>query len=391
MSKSLPIIFAAMCFTVSTISSSAAATSVQASATIGSFDIKFRGAIKENKIPGAAYAIIDHDTIAIAKGYGTRAVGAKLPVTKDTVFRLASVSKTFSAELAALLIAEGKLNWNDRVVDAVPGFRLKTPGYAERVQVKHLLSHSAGLLPNSYDNMLEDGWTLDKIIPRFKKLKPLCKPGNCYGYQNIIFSFIEPVIEKSTGETFESLVKKRLFVPLGMANSSMGLEGFLSEPDRAEPHVFTRKGWRRVTVKPDYYNVAPAAGVNASVEDMAKWIRAQMGYNADVLNTDLLETVTTKRVRTRREMNKQVWRPYLQEAHYGYGWRIYKIGDEEIIMHAGGVSGFRSLIGYSKTRSVGLVMLMNAETRSIDQLAVEFWAALLNEPNTQPLARVAGR
>ena len=391
MSKSVDIIFGVvvtLCVSWGGMSVSASAAS---SATINAFEDKFRDAVMENKIPGAAYAIIDGGKITVAEGYGTRAIGAKLPVSKDTVFRLASVSKTFSAELAAMLVAEGKFAWNDKVVDAVPGFKLKTPGHAERVQVKHLLSHSAGLMPNSYDNMLEDGWGLDKIIPRFKKLKPVCKPGNCYGYQNIVFSFIEPVIEKSTGERFKDLMADRLFEPLGMAHSSVGLEGFLAEADRAEPHVFTRRGWHRVTVKPDYYNVSPAAGVNASVEDVAKWVRAQMGYNSDVLNTELLNTVTKKRVRTRREMNKRVWRPYLKEAHYGYGWRIYKIGDEEIVMHGGGVSGFRSLIGYSKDRNIGLVLLMNAETRSIDKLGAEFWADLVSEPRNLDATTLAGR
>lgn len=391
MSKSFKAVFAGLWVVCSVWGGAALAAPLSASSTVTAFDTKFREIVAEHEIPGAAYAIIEGDKIALAEGYGTRAVGANLPVSKDTVFRLASVSKTFSAELAALLIAEGKLSWNDRVVDAVPGFRLKTPGHAERVQVKHLMSHSAGLLPNSYDNMLEDGWKLEKIIPRFKKLKPMCKPGNCYGYQNIVFSFIEPVIEKSTGERFETLMVDRLFEPLGMENSSLGLEGYLSASDRAEPHVFTRRGWYRVKVKQHYYNVSPAAGVNASVLDVAKWVRAQMGYNSDVLSDGILNTVTTKRVRTRREMNKRVWRPYLKEAHYGYGWRIYKIGDEEIIMHGGGVSGFRSLIGYSRERGVGLVMLMNAETRTIDKLGAEFWADLLAEPQMVDTSSLAGR
>lgn len=391
MSKSINAVFGIIVAACGAWGGAAKSAPVTSSVTHNAFDEKFQEAIAEHKIPGAAYAIVHGDKITQARGYGTRAVGAKLPVSGDTVFRLASVSKTFSAELTALLVAEGKLDWNDKVIDAVPSFKLKTPGHAERLQVKHLLSHSTGLLPNSYDNMLEDGWGLDKIIPRFKKLKPVCKPGNCYGYQNIIFSFIEPVIEKSTGRPFDELMEERLFEPLGMDRSSVGLEGFLSEPNRAEPHVYTRSGWYRVTVKPDYYNVSPAAGVNASVEDVAKWVRAQMGHNADVLDSSLLETVTAKRVKTRREMNKRIWRPYLEEAHYGYGWRIYTIGDEEIVMHGGGVSGFRSLIGYSKERGVGLVMLMNAETRSIDQLGAEFWAGLVSEPHVAETKTLAGR
>lgn len=349
-------------------------------AAIAGFDDKFRAAIDEHNVPGAAYAIIRDGKIVSIKGYGTRALGADLPVTGDTVFRLASVSKTFSAELAAMMVAEGKFSFDDKLSNYVPEFRVRTPGHAQRLKVDHVLSHTTGLTPNAYDNMLEDGWSLTKIMPRFKKLKPMCGPGTCYGYQNIVYSFIEPVIEKTTGKRFEDLMETRIFDPLGMKDSSLGLEGYLAAANRAEPHVLTRRGWHRTTVKPNYYAVAPAAGVNASVMDLAKWVRAQMGHNSDVLDAELLTTVTEKRVQTKREMRKRTWRPVLKDAHYGYGWRIYDLGDEDIVMHGGGVSGFRSLIAFSKDRDIGLVMLMNAETRSIDQLGADFWATVTSGP-----------
>jgi len=343
---------------------------------IDGFDKKFQTIITENDVPGAAYAIVKGGKVIAAKGYGTRALGANLAVTGDTVFRLASVSKTFSAELAAMMVAEGKFSFDDKLSKYVPDFHLKTPGHARQLKLDHILSHTTGMTPNAYDNMLEDGWSLSKILPRFKRLKPMCKPGSCYGYQNIAYSFIGPVIEKTSGESFEYLMAKRIFEPLGMKDSSVGLEGYLASANRAAPHVLTRSGWYRTSVKPNYYTVAPAAGVNASIMDMAKWVRAQMGYNRDILSPKLLSTVTKKRVQTRREMRKRMWRPHLSNAYYGYGWRIYEIGGEDIVMHGGGVSGFRSLIAYSKEREIGIVMLMNAETRAIDEIAAEFWAGV---------------
>ncbi len=347
---------------------------------ITGFDQKFQYAVTENNVPGAAYAIIQDGKVIAAKGYGTRALGADLPVTSDTVFRLASVSKTFSAELAAMMVAEGKFSFDDKLSKYVPNFHLKTPGHARKIRLDNILSHTTGLTPNAYDNMLEDGWSLEKIIPRFKRLKAVCGPGNCYGYQNIAYSFIGPVIEKTTGDSFKHLVETRIFTPLDMRDSSVGLEGYLSSANRAAPHVLTRSGWYRTSVKPNYYTVAPAAGINASIMDLAKWVRAQMGYNNKVLGADLLKTVTKKRIRTKRELRKRMWRPYVSDAYYGYGWRIYQIGGEDIILHGGGVSGFRSLIAYSKEHDIGLVMLMNAETRTIDKLGAEFWAEVTREP-----------
>jgi len=370
----------AFCGVVLAASVSVNAVSASDETAIAGFDKKFQAAISEHNVPGAAFAIIKDGKVISAKGYGTRALGADLPVTGDTVFRLASVSKTFSAELAAMMVAEGKFNFDDRLSKYVPDFRLKTPGHAGKLKINHILSHTTGLTPNAYDNMLEDGWALTKIIPRFKRLKPMCGPGSCYGYQNIAYSFIEPVIEKATGERFEKLMQARIFQPLGMKDSSVGLEGYLSSANRAEPHVLTRNGWYRTSVKANYYTVAPAAGVNASIMDLAKWVRAQMGHNEEVLSAELLQTVTAKRVQTKREMRKRMWRPHLKDAYYGYGWRIYEIGGEDIVMHGGGVSGFRSLVGYNKERGIGHVMLMNAETRTIDKLGAEFWAAVTAEP-----------
>lgn len=354
------------------------------------FDAQFQAALSKHKVPGAAYAIIENGTITALKTYGVKAQGQTDPVTDRTVFRLASVSKTFTGELAAMLVADGALSWDMRVVDYVPAFRLRASGHAEQLKLSHILSHASGLLPNSYDVMLDDGWNLDKIIPRFKKLKPICKPGACYGYQNIVFSFVEPVIEQATGRPFNDLMQERIFTPLKMQDASIGLKPFLAHKNRASPHVLTKKGWYKTRVNGNYYAVAPAAGVNASITDLAIWLRAQMGYYGDIISPDLLAVVTDKRTRSKREIYRKVWRPHISDAYYGYGWRIYEMGGEEIILHAGGVAGFRSLIAYSRERDIGYAMLMNAETRSIDKLGADFWASIIAE-NPLPVGVVAGR
>ena len=341
---------------------------------VQTFDAEFTGEVNKNKVPGAAYAVVKDGRVVALKTMGTRAVDADLPVNSATVFRLASVSKTFAAELAAILAAEGKFSLDARVLGYVPNLKFKDAGHASSVKVRHLLSHSTGITPNAYDNMLEDDWTLEKIVPRFGQLEAMCKPGECYGYQNILFSLIQPVIEKSTGKTYHALVNERLLEPLEMQHASVGLEAFLSTANRAEPHVFTRRnGWTRVLVEPNYYRVAPAAGVNASIEDMAKWVIAQMGYSTKVISPELLKTVTTKEVRTTRELNRRSWRRHISDAYYGLGWRIYSFGDEDVVLHSGAVKGYRAFISYSKELGLGLVMLMNAQTRSIDRLSVDFW------------------
>lgn len=333
----------------------------------------FADGMRDKKIPGAAYAIVKNGEVTQLQTFGIRAKGRKARVDEDTVFRLASVSKTFSASLAGLLVREGSLSWDTKVSPFVPAFQLKKRGHAEALELRHLLSHTVGLMPNSYDNMIEDGWDIPKIVPWFGRLDPMCGPGRCYGYQNVAFSLMEPMIEQTTEQKFEVLIEERLLEPLNMRSASVGMAGYTSAENKALPHRNTRRGWVRTKVKPHYYNVSPAAGVNASINDMIVWLKAHMGYAPNVIPEDVLQALREKQVRTKRELYKRQWRSYLTDAHYGYGWRIYDFNGHEVIMHAGGVAGFRSIISYSTELDVGHVMLMNAESRVIDDLTAQFW------------------
>lgn len=329
--------------------------------------------MKDKKIPGAAYAVVKGGEVVELETYGIKAKGRAGKVDADTIFRLASVSKTFSASLAALLVKDGDLTWDTKVSPFVPAFQLKKKGHAEALELRHLMSHTVGLMPNSYDNMIEDGWDVPKIVPRFKRLNPMCSPGRCYGYQNVAFSLLEPMVEQSTNRQFEDLIDERLLKPLAMTSTTVGMNGYASALNKALPHRNTSRGWVRTKVKPNYYNVSPAAGVNASIKDMTMWLKAHMGYAPNVLPDEVLTTLREKQIRTKRELYKRQWRSYLSDAHYGYGWRIYNFDGHEVIMHAGGVAGFRSIISYSPELDTGHVMLMNAESRIIDDLTAQFW------------------
>ncbi|WP_226702438.1 serine hydrolase domain-containing protein [Microbulbifer elongatus] len=352
--------------------SKAVSKSVEASAK--EFDRYFHQLLKQQGIPGAAYVIVDHDKVVAMNTYGVRVKGKSEKITTHTVFRLASVSKTFAASMAAVLEHEHKFSWGDKVVRYVPQLSFKTPALSMQLQVQHLLSHSSGLTPNAYDNYLEDNRPLSKILPMFATIDPHCKPGKCYGYQNVLFSLIEDVIQKATGVPYSRQLKDRFFAPLKMEDASLGWESFMAANNRAAPHVQTGRGWRPVKVEKEYYLAAPAAGVNASISDMGQWLKAQMGYFPDVLSHDVIDDLTTERVETRRHLRHRIWRDYIDHAGYGLGWRLYTVGDDRIIFHGGWVAGFRAAIAYSEKRKVGIVILMNAESRVISDLTGNFIA-----------------
>lgn len=352
---------------------------------VADFDQYYAAKLKEHNIPGAAYAIVQGNKIIATAGFGVRQLGRKEPVDPYTVFRLASVSKTFAGSLSSILEAEGHFSWDDKLVDYVPDFSFKTKKYNSQLKLKHLLSQSTGVMPNAYDNLIEANVPLEKILPQFSKIDPLCPPGQCYGYQNVLFSLIDQVIQKTTGKTYAEQLQERIITPLQLPTASVGLAGFFSTENRAMPHVRARGKWYPTKVAESYYHFSPAAGVNASAIDLGYWLIAQLGHNPAVLSDELLAGITAKQVKTRRDLRRKEWRRYLTDAHYAMGWRVYQFGQDELIYHGGWVQGYRAEIAYSREHQIGLVMLMNAESNLINELGTYFWSGVLTAIHQQRL------
>jgi beta-lactamase class C len=340
-------------------------------------------------IPGAAYVVVKDDKVIAIESFGYTDKTNKQKINENTVFRLASVSKPFAATIATMLSQEKKLNLSDPITKFLPNFALASKGAAEKIQLTHLLSHSTGLMPNAYDNLLHENWSMAKIISRFDRVTPICQPAKCYGYQNIAYGFLQPAIEAVTKRSYASLLQERVFTPLKMDNASVGIDVFLTKNNTAQPHILrkrvktgkkTRAGkdirryvWRTVNVEPDYYKVAPAAGVNASITDLSKWLIANLGNNPEVLSPALLSELTTPRIKTKKDLRRRYWREHLTDAHYGYGWRIYQFAGHPIIYHSGWVAGYRADIGYSPTLDIGFAILINAESNVINKISSDFW------------------
>lgn len=348
--------------------------------------------LKNHNIPGAAYVIIKNNKIVDLQTIGYIDKKKTQKINNNTIFRLASVSKPFAATITTMLAQDNVLKLSDPIKKYIPNFVLAKQGAAEQIKLKHILSHSSGLMPNAYDNLLHENWSMEKVISRFDRVTPICKPEQCYGYQNIAYGFLQFAIENSQSKSYASLLQERIFTPLKMTHASVGFQAFINSKNTAKPHVlikstktkkkdskgrYIRKNnWHPVKVKPDYYKVAPAAGINASITDLAKWVSANMGNNPKVLTPSLINELTTPRIRTKKDISRRHWKESLKDAHYGYGWRIYQFETSPIIYHSGWVKGFRADIGYSPEHQIGFAMLMNAESNLINELSHEFWKAV---------------
>lgn len=351
---------------------------------LDAFDRYFREVLAEQAIPGGAYAVVERGRVLRVQGHGLRRVGGSERVDADTVFRLASVSKTFAGPLAVQLVQEGRLDLSDSLAHQLPELQFARAELSQRLRVEDLLGQSTGLVPNAYDNLIDDGLPLARILPRFRQLDAICAPRSCYSYQNIAFAQVEPILARAGGAGYVQLVEQRLFHPLGMRRASFGLEALTAEPNHARAHRRAAGHWVEAELLPGYYQLAPAAGINASAQDLAQWLLAQMGAQPDVLAPAVVEAVTTPRVRTARELKRRLWGQLLNDAHYGLGWRIYRIGDDTLNYHSGWVKGYVSEIAWSPRHQVGLAVVLNGESSAIARIGTAFWAEVHGLPAPQP-------
>jgi len=319
--------------------------------------------VANQRVPGLAMAIVQNGRILSARGYGITDVRDAEPIDAHTVFRLASLSKAFAGTVTGLLVNDGSLRWDSHVTDYMPSLQFSNPGAAQQLTVAEVVSQRVGLVHNTYDRDLERNVDYNSLVQKLAYAPMACAPGDCYSYQNIAFSLVGDVVFGATGQFYSEVVSRRIFKPLGMNDASYGLEGIEASPRWARPHVRAGGGWMSLMPKPSYYRVAPAAGVNASISDMAQWLLAQSGHRPDVLPAPLLATLHAPLIATPSETRGSSWRRQrLNAAGYAIGWRVYDYAGHRVIFHGGAVQGYRGAIALLPQRDLGVVILWNSES-----------------------------
>ncbi|MDO1527657.1 serine hydrolase domain-containing protein [Fulvimonas sp. R45] len=337
---------------------------------------------QRNEVAGLATAVVYDGKVVYehTTGYADAATAAK--VTPDTVFRLASLSKAFATALAGLLVDDGSFGWDTRLVDVLPFFKLKDAQASAEATVRDILGQRIGLPRNTYDNLLEDNVPYEELVRKLDEVDLACDVGQCYGYQNVAFSLIGDVIYAKTGDFYYHQVDKRLFFPLGMHSASYGRAALEMNKDWARPHRKRGSGWMPYEPREAYYRVAPAAGVNASLRDMEKWLIAQMGGRPDVLPPALLQTLHAPGVSTPPELHSTPWRrARLTSAHYALGWRVFTYAGQTLIFHAGAVEGYRTLIGFFPKYRFGVVMLRDSPGLTPSEVVPMLFDSVLGLPH----------
>jgi beta-lactamase class C len=333
-------------------------------------DERLRRLAERPTMVGLAVGVIENGEIRFLQGYGTTASDNQEPVTVDTVFRWASLSKGVAGDMVALLHEDRLLSLTDPVSRWASSLRL--PGGGEnRATLEDLLAHRLGLFGHAQDSKLEDNQDPRWLRSQLATLNSICAPADCHAYQNVAFDAASETVERATGRPYREVVRERLFAPLGMTSASMTRAGLMASPSWARGHGGGRSS-RPIDIAEAYYRVPAAGGVNSSIKDLALWMRAQMGLAPDVLSPEILRVVQAPRVPTPGEnRRKRKYAERISNSHYALGWRSYDYAGRRVIGHHGGVRGYRSLIMFDPERKSGVVALWNSSASQPNGLEFE--------------------
>jgi CubicO group peptidase (beta-lactamase class C family) len=347
-----------------TLLSGVGAAAAQAKPLQG-FDAYVTRSMAAWKIPGLAIAIVRNDSVVLAKGYGVKTLGRPDPVTPRTLFAIGSSSKAFTALAVAMLVDEGKLKWDDRATQHLPGFQMYDPYVTRELTVRDLLTHRSGLAASDL-LVFQPRMTRDSILYRVRYVKPTWSFRSHYGYQNVMYLAAGQIAARlsGSGRTWDDVIRDRIFTPLGMTHSNTSVSALEGLPDVATPHDEIDDTVRTVP----YFNldpIAPAGSINSSVRDMAQWVRFQLA-GGKVAGKPLVSAAAFGETRTPQTIVplEGFWKIAIQDAHllnYGLGWYLHDYHGRLIVEHGGNIDGMTALVALLPEERTGLVVLSNLD------------------------------
>ena len=295
-------------------------------------------------VPGASVVVISGGRVVVRRAYGMADLEHRVAATPETDYRLASVSKQFTAMAVMLLAQDGKLRYDQSVRDFLP----ELPAAAQAVTVRHLLNHTSGLwdyedlTPESRTAQLDDGDVLALLRAQDSLYFPA---GSQYRYSNAGYVLLGLIVARVSGMPFPEFLRTRIFVPLGMGATVAHVEGSDTVPRRA--YGYSPRGGAFVQTDQSVTSATLGdGGIYANVDDLTRWDQALSG--TDLVGAAGLELATTP---------PQL--PAGATTQYGFGWFVDSYRGEKRWRHTGETSGFRNAIQRFPGRRLTVIVLTN--------------------------------
>ncbi len=327
-------------------------------------------------VPGLSIAIVEGGRTTLARGWGVRRLGGVEPVGPDTIFPTGSTGKAVTVAALATLVDAGKIGWDDRVIDRLPGFQMYDPWVTRELTIRDLLVHRSGLGLGQGDLLFVPRSNLSRAeaVRRLRFLKPVTSFRSGYAYDNVLYMVAGQLIEAVTGQSWEDYVRERVLAPAGMTRSTSDSERRFATADRAFPHARLNGGLRgagdqAVLDEHDELarNAAPAGGLAMSANDMARWLTLQLAHGAlpggGRLFSEAAHAVmwTPETIQPIDPVPPGFDATRATYALYAPGWEIQDYRGTQIVWHGGAVFGFKTAVVLIPGRNIGFAIEQNSE------------------------------
>lgn len=325
--------------------------------------------LQEERVPGAAVGIWQRGEPVLLRGFGVTNVDNPRPVDPQTLFKLASTTKAFTTAALALLVEEGRLQWDSRVVDYLPEFQLGDPWITREFRVEDLLTHRSGLGAGAGDLMLwpqPNQFTRADVLAGLKYLPVTKKFRADYAYDNLLYIVAGELIAAVSGQSYEDFVQEHLLARLGLRHCYAGPVPETARDNLADPHRLEDN--RLVVDTPNLAGdqpivLAAAGGMHCSAGDMLRWLRTLLAGGV---------TPDGERIFS-EESRDRLWKPVTlmpmsderarrDAGHfyaYALGWRVQDMHGLRVIHHTGSLSGMYAWAAVVPEKDLALVVLMN--------------------------------
>jgi CubicO group peptidase (beta-lactamase class C family) len=345
-------------------------------------------------VPGLAVGIVKDGELVFAKGYGVRELGQPAKVDPDTLFAIGSITKAFTTASLAMLVDEGKLGWDDRVIDHLPDFRLYDPYVTYEFTVRDLLTHRSGLGLGAGDLLFvpSTDFSREQVIHALRYLKPVSSFRSRYAYDNLLYVVAGQIIPAVTNMSWEDFVTQRILRPLHMEPCAVNAK---SETDRSNVAARHAKVDGRVTVVPaeDFPVVGPAGTIQCNINGMAKWLETQLAGGKSPTGERLFSTAQRDEMWSPQTIIPNAAPPGpLTRTHfaaYGLGWRLEDYNGYKRVHHSGGVLGTVTYVNLIPELNLGVIVLTNQEDSApMTAISLRIIDAYIGAPPTDWVAQL---
>lgn len=322
--------------------------------------------MKTFDVPGIAVAIIKDGKVIHSKGYGVKSIITKEKVDENTLFGIASNSKAFTSTALAMLVDEGKLKWDDKVIKYLPEFKMYNDYVTNEFTIRDLLTHRSGLGLGAGDLMIwPDGsdFKAQDIIENIQFLKPVSGFRTKYDYDNLLYIIAGEVVNKASGQTWNDFVENKIMKPLEMKNSASTWNRLKDTSNVIVPHV-SIDGKLQVITRYKNQTFDAAAGIYSSVNDMSKWVIAQLQKGKYGNSQKLFSEKQHAEMWTPQTlMPNKTAAPYNSLFKtYGLGWQLSDVKGKLQVSHTGGLEGIVTQVIMIPELQLGIIVFTNQQS-----------------------------